>query len=114
MEAAEVETRQLLQKLFPKVSFPSNVVREGAFLPSCWELRSCCAAFAHSPFCPKVLQWDLCLLLVVPALGTSKDAKLQVVTSRKVLKQLQNYHALCASVPVNAIQEGLFCSQSSK
>uniref|UniRef100_A0A8D2P682 Kinectin 1 n=1 Tax=Zosterops lateralis melanops TaxID=1220523 RepID=A0A8D2P682_ZOSLA len=28
LEAAEVETRQLLQKLFPKVSLPSNMVRE--------------------------------------------------------------------------------------
>uniref|UniRef100_A0A8D2P6B7 Kinectin 1 n=1 Tax=Zosterops lateralis melanops TaxID=1220523 RepID=A0A8D2P6B7_ZOSLA len=30
LEAAEVETRQLLQKLFPKVSLPSNMVREVA------------------------------------------------------------------------------------
>uniref|UniRef100_A0A8C8BGQ7 Kinectin 1 n=1 Tax=Otus sunia TaxID=257818 RepID=A0A8C8BGQ7_9STRI len=31
LEAAEVETRELLQKLFPKVSLPSNVVRKGTF-----------------------------------------------------------------------------------
>uniref|UniRef100_A0A8B9NGA9 Kinectin 1 n=1 Tax=Accipiter nisus TaxID=211598 RepID=A0A8B9NGA9_9AVES len=46
LEAAEVETRELLQKLFPKVSLPSNVVREG-ILPTLllWarELWSCCA-----------------------------------------------------------------------
>uniref|UniRef100_A0A8C8BH26 Kinectin 1 n=1 Tax=Otus sunia TaxID=257818 RepID=A0A8C8BH26_9STRI len=46
LEAAEVETRELLQKLFPKVSLPSNVVRKGTFptlLLGAGELWSCCA-----------------------------------------------------------------------
>uniref|UniRef100_A0A8B9PK66 Kinectin 1 n=1 Tax=Apteryx owenii TaxID=8824 RepID=A0A8B9PK66_APTOW len=34
LEAAEMETRELLQKLFPKVSLPSNVVREAAIRPA--------------------------------------------------------------------------------
>uniref|UniRef100_A0A8C3V6Z7 Kinectin 1 n=1 Tax=Catharus ustulatus TaxID=91951 RepID=A0A8C3V6Z7_CATUS len=43
LEAAEVETRQLLQKLFPKVSLPSNMVREVAFLNLllCWAVLEC-------------------------------------------------------------------------
>ncbi|NWI65848.1 KTN1 protein, partial [Todus mexicanus] len=36
LEAAEVETRELLQKLFPKVSLPSNMVREGSSYPPAW------------------------------------------------------------------------------
>uniref|UniRef100_A0A8C0UQB3 Kinectin 1 n=1 Tax=Cyanistes caeruleus TaxID=156563 RepID=A0A8C0UQB3_CYACU len=43
LEAAEVETRQLLQKLFPKVSLPSNMVRElPNLLLGVRELWSCC------------------------------------------------------------------------
>uniref|UniRef100_A0A8C8BMM6 Kinectin 1 n=1 Tax=Otus sunia TaxID=257818 RepID=A0A8C8BMM6_9STRI len=46
LPTAEVETRELLQKLFPKVSLPSNVVRKGTFptlLLGAGELWSCCA-----------------------------------------------------------------------
>uniref|UniRef100_A0A8C4XMD8 Kinectin 1 n=1 Tax=Falco tinnunculus TaxID=100819 RepID=A0A8C4XMD8_FALTI len=46
LEAAEAETRELLQKLFPKVSLPSNVVREVTLptpLLGAGELWSCCA-----------------------------------------------------------------------
>uniref|UniRef100_A0A7M4FLK6 Kinectin 1 n=1 Tax=Crocodylus porosus TaxID=8502 RepID=A0A7M4FLK6_CROPO len=35
MEAAEMETRELLQKLFPKVSLPSNLVRSREYLREC-------------------------------------------------------------------------------
>ena len=90
-----METRELLQKLFPKVSLPSNVVREVALptlLLGAGELWSCCTgqsgAFPHGPLCPKVFAvGHVCLLLVMPVLASSREAKLQTVTSRKLLNQ---------------------------
>lgn len=84
MEAAEVETRELLQKLFPKVSLPSNVVREGTvptLLLGARELWPCCAGQSGglpcSPLCPKVSVVGCeCLPLAILALASSKEAKL--------------------------------------
>uniref|UniRef100_A0A8B9QUL3 Kinectin 1 n=1 Tax=Anas platyrhynchos TaxID=8839 RepID=A0A8B9QUL3_ANAPL len=42
LEAAEVETRELLQKLFPNVSLPTNVVREVSSSHAAGELGSHC------------------------------------------------------------------------
>lgn len=92
MEAVEVETRQLLQKLFPKVSLPSNVVRQVALPALCLgdgELWSCCigqsGAISHSPICPKDFAvGHECLLLVLPVLARSKGAKLQTSFKKSV------------------------------
>lgn len=55
MEAAEVETRELLQKLFPNVSLPPDMVREvgltdllGAGFPLHWCSATCpCSLFSQ-------------------------------------------------------------------
>lgn len=66
MEAAKVEMRELLQKLFPKVSLPSNVVREMALPTLLLALGSFGPAalgrLEHFPTAlsaPGFLQWDM-------------------------------------------------------
>lgn len=86
-----METRELLQKLFPKVSLPSNVVREVAFptlLLGVGELRSCCAgqsgALPHGPLCPRAFAVGReCLLLAIPVPASSEEAKLQITLQEK-------------------------------
>lgn len=60
MEAAEVETRELLQKLFPNVSLPANVVREvglsdllGAGVPLHWWSAMCPCSLLSQGFCSR-------------------------------------------------------------
>lgn len=112
MEAAEVETRQLLQKLFPKVSLPSNMVREVALLNlllGARELWFCCAgqSWSVSSECP--LSQGFCsgmrVFLAGDACYLHREAKLQLVASRSVkttIKKLLScvFYAPTSDLPV--------------
>lgn len=104
MEAAEVETRQLLQKLFPKVSLPSNMVREVALLHlllGVRELWSCCAVlecFLTAPLYPKVFAVGReCLLLVMPVLAWRSEAADELL--QEVLKEQNKSYYLVIFMP---------------
>lgn len=75
-----METRELLQKLFPNVSLPTNVVREvsipyswGAGVPLCWQP----APHPCGLLLPKGFPMGgKCFLLLIPVIASRRQAEL--------------------------------------